>query len=201
MYIDKSLKTYLDDLAAKKPAPGGGSAAALVGATGAALLAMAANFTVGKEKYKQFEKEVSSILTKLEDLRKRLMAQVDGDVEAYTKLSAMFKTKKGRELDDDLKEAVAVPFDIAKVSVDTLKLGLELVDRTNPNLISDIGVANELLVASYEGAKYNVEINLNSMHDKEYSLKTGEALKSMDKDIITLKKAINDKVRSIMRSR
>ncbi len=198
MYIDKSLKVYLDDLAAKKAAPGGGSASALVGAEGTALLIMAANFTLGKERYRQYDKEVCSILAKLEDLRKRFMVQVDGDVEAYTKLAGIFKIKKGAPIDEDLKEASGVPMDIAKSSLEALKLGLQLVDKANPNLISDVGVGNEFLSAAYEGAKYNIEINLNSMRDREHISKIRADLGAMDKEVFSLKKAINDKVKSIM---
>ena len=59
MYIEDSLKKYIDDLSAKLPAPGGGSAAALTGALGVSLILMVLNYTVGKEKYKKFEEELS----------------------------------------------------------------------------------------------------------------------------------------------
>ena len=61
MYVNKSLKKYLDDLTAKLPAPGGGSAAALVAALGAALIGMVINFTLGKPKYARYQMELTKI--------------------------------------------------------------------------------------------------------------------------------------------
>ena len=81
MYQD-NLKKYLDDLAARLPAPGGGSAAALTAAAGAALISMVANFTIGKEKYKSAEEEIGNVLSSAEDLRRKLTNLVDEDVTA-----------------------------------------------------------------------------------------------------------------------
>ena len=69
MYLESPLKTYLDDLAAKKPAPGGGSAAALAASIGAGLISMVANYTVDNPRYKNVEEEAAAILTKSEDAR------------------------------------------------------------------------------------------------------------------------------------
>ena len=63
------LKKYLDDLASNKPAPGGGSAAALTAAAGVALISMVANFTLGKEKYKSVEAKIKEVLQEAENLR------------------------------------------------------------------------------------------------------------------------------------
>ncbi len=66
MYFEGKFVEYLYDLAAKKPAPGGGSAAAAVGALGISLLSMVANFTVGKEKYRDVEQQMQQILSSSE---------------------------------------------------------------------------------------------------------------------------------------
>ena len=65
MYINKPLREYLDDLAARKPAPGGGSAAALAASIGAALLVMVLNYTAGNEKYRQVQEKAAAILAKI----------------------------------------------------------------------------------------------------------------------------------------
>ncbi len=94
MYIEQSLKKYLDDLGAKLPAPGGGSASALVGAVGISLLEMVGNFTIGKEKYKEFEKELKEILDRLKKIRTRLQELIDEDVKVYRKVSEAYKIPK-----------------------------------------------------------------------------------------------------------
>ena len=89
-----SLKTYLDDLASTKPAPGGGSAAALAGAVGAALASKVANFTIGKEKYKAVEKEISGVLDDSELLREVFNRLSSEDIHAYQNLAAAFRMPK-----------------------------------------------------------------------------------------------------------
>jgi len=83
MYKDESLEKYLDDLAAKLPAPGGGSAAAMTAAMGVSLISMVVNFTLGKPKYAQYEAELKRILENSEVLRKEFLNLVDLDVAAY----------------------------------------------------------------------------------------------------------------------
>ncbi|MFB0526548.1 MAG: cyclodeaminase/cyclohydrolase family protein, partial [bacterium] len=90
-YRSERLEKYVDDLAAKLPAPGGGSVVALVGALGVGLLSMVSNFTLGKEKYKQSEEEIKKILDRSEDLRKRLTELVDEDIRVYDKVSGAYK--------------------------------------------------------------------------------------------------------------
>ena len=91
MYINGPMRVYLDDLAARKPAPGGGSAAALSAAVGASLMSMVANYTIGNPKYKAVETKAASILKRSEKCRADFAALVDKDVEAYQKLSAGMK--------------------------------------------------------------------------------------------------------------
>lgn len=81
-YRNHTLKRYLDDLAAKLPAPGGGSAAALGAALGAALVSMVVNFTIGKPRYAQYDKELKAILGRSEKLREEFLRLVDLDVDA-----------------------------------------------------------------------------------------------------------------------
>ncbi len=199
MYINRPIDEYLTDLAAKKPAPGGGSASALTGATGASLISMVANFTIGKERYKEFEEEAKEILRQSEEIRSKFMRLVDEDVEAYTKLSAVFKTKKGTNIDDVLKEATSVPMEIARLSLDGAKLCGQFADKCNRNLISDIGVAIEMLEASYNGAKFNVDINLNSMKDEKFIVDVRKVVELQDEEMGTVKSAVLEKVQAIMR--
>ncbi|MFA5255746.1 MAG: cyclodeaminase/cyclohydrolase family protein, partial [Candidatus Omnitrophota bacterium] len=100
MYIKESIETYLNDLAARKPAPGGGSSAALSAAIGAGLMSMAANYTGGAE----------SVLKKTEEARKRLQVLIDADVDAYGKLSRAVKERSPSvKLEVFYKEAAKPP--------------------------------------------------------------------------------------------
>ena len=167
MYKNKSVKIYLDDLAAKKPAPGGGSAAALAAALGAALLSMVANFTVGKDKYKQFEQEIKGALKKSEKIRKNLLELVDLDVITYNKV-AKNKKKSLALYQKSLKEASLVPLDITKNSLEALELCPVLEAKGNKYLVSDVHVARALLIGAIQSAVVNVRINLPYIEDKEF---------------------------------
>ena len=122
MYNEKPLRDYLNDLAARRPAPGGGSAAALSAATGVSLMSMVANYTAGNPKYKENEEKIADILKKSEKYRAQLQALVDKDVEAYEKLSACMKkiAKDSPELDKLYKEAMKPPFEICKITAEAL---------------------------------------------------------------------------------
>ena len=94
MYAQKTLKNYLDALAAKQPIPGGGSASALVAALAVALDSMVANFTVGNKRYRRIRPQIRNLLKKNERIRKKLLGLVDKDTVAYLKLNAAFKLPK-----------------------------------------------------------------------------------------------------------
>ena len=177
MYADESISKYLDDTASDSPSPGGGSVAALVGALGAALNSMVCNFTVGKKKYKEVEVEVSEILSKSEKLRTKVTELVQADTEVYSKVSEAYKlpkkTKAQRKertkvIQLALKEAMKVPLDVVKYCCEVLKLNQPLVEKGNPNLISDVGVSASLAWAAMESAALNVEINLAGIKDKDF---------------------------------
>ena len=148
MYINQSLKKYLNDLAAKLPAPGGGSAAALSGALGVSLMAMVCQFTLGKDKFRAVEGAIKEILDYTESSRKRLLELVDEDVEA-------FKNK-------DNKKSLEVPLEVCRLASEAVNLCPDLAKMGNPNLISDVGCAVDLLVAAFDCGRLNVEINLKN---------------------------------------
>ncbi len=189
-YLESPLSKWLDDLASNLPAPGGGSASALVGSTGAALLCMVANFTVGKEKYRDVEEEVRAILQKIESIRKKLEELVQEDVLSYGEVSGAYslpketeKEKKARSeaIQEASKKALIVPMEIASNCSDALGTGRRLLEIGNRNLISDVGVGAVLLEAALNGAAMNVNINLAMIKDEEFvKQKRGELEKLME---------------------
>ncbi|MCD5402153.1 cyclodeaminase/cyclohydrolase family protein [candidate division NPL-UPA2 bacterium] len=208
MYINQSLKKYLDEAAAKLPAPGGGSVSTLCGALGAAMASMVANFTVGKEKYKEVESEVSQILSQSEELRKRLMELMDADVEAYGKVSTAYgmpkatgeeKGQRSQTIQEACKEALKVPLRTAECCHEILKLSQRLVDIGNINLQSDVGVAVILAEAALQGAALNVEINLVSLKDEGFVKEKRGILEPLLKESLVIKDEVIRKVKEKMR--
>jgi formiminotetrahydrofolate cyclodeaminase len=152
MYKNSSLKKYLDDLAAKLPAPGGGSAAALTAGLGTALISMVINFTLGKPKYVRYQADLAKTLTSAERIRKRLLELVDLDVAA-------FKSK-------DINKSLSVPFEVANLCYEAMRLCPPLVKKGNINLVSDVATAAIMLEAGFSGALFNVTINLKYLKNK-----------------------------------
>lgn len=175
MYREKPLEQYVRDASSNKPAPGGGSVSALVGALGASMACMAANFTVGKKKYKDVEEEVREILTECEGGCAKLVALMDEDVAAYSTVSAAYAMPKDtpeqkQERTEAIQKALKVAMDVPLRSLglcDAILARLpRLAEIGNPNLISDVGVAAVFCEAALRGSKLNVEINLAYLKDE-----------------------------------
>lgn len=195
MYLKNEVLRYLDDLAANLPAPGGGSAAALVGAAGVALISMVCNFTLGKKNYKEFEQALNKILSRAESIRKELMELVDEDVEAYKKFSSSSKDEKA------LKEALSTPFRVCELTHQALKLCPELVRKGNRLLVSDVGCAAEFLEGANLSALFNVEINLAGIKDKDFIVKIKKTIDPMKKEVSLIKGAVVKDVSGKMREK
>jgi methenyltetrahydrofolate cyclohydrolase len=184
-YKNKSLAKYLNDLAARLPAPGGGSASALNAAMGASLISMVVNFTLGKPKYAVFQKELKKILAKSEKLRNQFLDLVDLDVLAYQS--------------KDIKQALAIPLNLAGLCCQAAKLCPLLIKKSNLNLISDLAVAAVFLESAFVGASFNVEINLKNLADPKLTSKTRKELRSMHKIIFKIRKNTEESVGKIIR--
>lgn len=185
MYKDSSLKKYLDELAGKLSAPGGGSAAALAAALGASLISMVVNFTLGKPKYACYENELKDILKKSEGLRDEFLNLVDLDVAAY----------KSR----NIRDALDVPFMLARLAFEGIKLCPPLVKKGNINLISDVAVAAVLLESAFSSAIYNVDINLKLLGNRKLAAAIKKELMHKDKTIKKLRLQTEVKVGGIIR--
>ena len=187
MYLDGSIKEYLDDSASGKSAPGGGSVSALAGALGAAMASMASNFTVGKKKFADVEDRVKEILALCEAKRGKLLELMDADVSEYSKVTAAYgmpretdeeKAARKAAIQEALKAAMALPLEAFRACNEVIQSLKNLVDIANPNLVSDVGVAAMLCGAGLDGAKLNVEINLAFLKDEELVGKVREEIDS-----------------------
>ncbi|MCI9171245.1 MAG: cyclodeaminase/cyclohydrolase family protein [Lawsonibacter sp.] len=184
------LKTaeFVDLLASDAPAPGGGSAAALEGALGAALTAMVCGLTVGKKKYAEFEELAQSAQAKALDLKARFVDVMDRDTEAFNVVSAAFgmpkatdeeKAARSAAIQKGLEGCTKTPFEMMELAVETLELTASILGKSNDSAASDLGVSALSLRAAIQGAWLNVLINIGSLKNKElaedYRAK-GEAL-------------------------
>ncbi len=199
MYIDRSLRHFMDKLASKSPEPGGGSVAALTGALGAALVSMVANLTLGKENYKDVQPQIELLLKESEQLRTDLQDLVQKDTEAYGALSAVYKMPKNTDeekaartssMQVALKRACQVPFEIGLTSLEVAKLAERAADIGNVGVVSDAGVAVLLAQACAQSAALNVKINVNSIKDDAYNKDTWTRMQETLKQVASLEKTV-----------
>jgi len=164
----------LDALASDAPAPGGGSAAALAGAMGAALVSMVAHFTVGRERYAAGDAPMRAALEEATAFRADLRRLMDDDERAYTALNDALKLPRAtdeerkarsRSVQRALLAAAEPPLAMARVCRRTLELAQTAAEHGNPNLASDAGVAALLAEAGLRASAINVRVNLARVHD------------------------------------
>ncbi|MCR4336689.1 MAG: cyclodeaminase/cyclohydrolase family protein [Candidatus Omnitrophica bacterium] len=158
LYQNHTLKEYIHQLGSRAPVPGGGSAAALSGALGAALISMVAEYSRGKTGSPAREKKNLQILKESQKISRRFLEYVDLDAQAYLQVVRTRKSPE-RMKKAALKKAQAVPLEVCKLAYQTLVLTPFLVEYGNPHLVSDVEVAIELLLATFESAMINVKIN------------------------------------------
>lgn len=150
-FKDSSLEEYLNLLSERIPAPGGGSAAALVGSCGASLVCMVAQYSIGRGKPDRIEKRLKDVYAKAERIRRRMLDLVDLDADAYM---AVVRARKGTVKDQQKadKLACAVPKELAGLCKESIELLNDLVEHGNPNLVSDVEAALDMLFAAYNSA-------------------------------------------------
>ena len=177
MFQEQQLQTFLDQLASKASTPGGGSAAAIMGAMGAALVSMVANLTVGKQKYQDVEEEMQGFLERSEDMRSRLTGMIQADIDVFDKVMAAYgmaretdaeKTARSEAIQAALKEATDVPLACAQLCADVIELCRPVAEKGNLNVISDAGVAVLAAHAALRSAALNVYINIGGIRDHEF---------------------------------
>jgi formiminotetrahydrofolate cyclodeaminase len=190
MYLYGAIRSYAEAASSGQPAPGGGSVAALAGALGMTMGCMAANFTVGKKKFKAVEPEIRQLLGACLRVRDDLLRLMDEDTKAYAAVSAAYAMPKETPeqaaartamIQKALLVAMDAPLRVIRACRSALEPIARLADIGNPNLISDVGVATILAEAALRAAKLNVEINLRSLEDKALSSATrGEIERAAD---------------------
>ena len=173
---DLKVTEFVDLLASDAPAPGGGSAAALEGAIGAALTAMVCGLTKGKKKFAEFNDLAVEAEVKALALKDRFVDVMDRDTEAFNVVSAAFgmpketdeeKAARSAAIQKGLEGCTATPFEMMEIAVETLELTDSILGKSNDSAASDLGVSALSLRAAIQGAWLNVLINIGSLKNKE----------------------------------
>ena len=168
-----SVDDFVNRLASAAPEPGGGSAAALAGAMGAALVAMVAGLTVGRSRYAAYDAEMVSMRAQAEALRSRLVREVDADPAAYAEVTAAYRLPKGSPdrdvaLQQGLRRATEAPLAVAAACVDVLDLAVLVVKHGNRNATGDAAVGALMAHAGLVAAVRNIDLNLRGQTEADF---------------------------------
>jgi formiminotetrahydrofolate cyclodeaminase len=205
MIVQQPVTTFLDALGSGSATPGGGSAAAIMGAMGAALVSMMCNLTIGKKGYAEVEGEMRSLLMAAEELRLQLAGMVADDIAAFDGLMAAYalpkdtderKTKRSAAIQEGLKAATDVPLACARASAGVIALAMRAAQVGNRNVISDAGVGALAAQAALRSAALNVYINVPSIKDEAFSRSRREEIDALVASAVPLAEQVYEVVKT-----
>jgi formiminotetrahydrofolate cyclodeaminase len=187
-------RTVADLLAAFRspdPTPGGGSAAALAGATGASLMAMVAALPKPRAATEQDVERLQAAGARCSESSARLATLIDRDSESYELVVAAYRLPKATDeekaartarIQQAMRVATDVPLEVMRACSDAIEQSAVVAAYGNRNASSDVQVGLELLGAGLRGARANVDINLESVKDADYVAKTRPIVERLERE-------------------
>jgi len=172
--MDLSGKDLMDLISDSSPAPGGGSVSAIAGSLGAALVSMVASLTHEKKDYIGSRKKMNEIGLAAQDLKARLIYLVEEDTQAFNSIlvanrlpdkTSEQKEYKEKKVFQANKYAIEIPLETANLSLEVIKLSVDLIEYGNPNSVTDAEVASEVGLAGVRGGCMNVMINISGLEN------------------------------------
>ncbi len=167
--------TFIDEVSEGTPTPGGGAAAAYVGALGSALNSMVGNLTVGKKSYADVEDDVKACLVQLQEVRDQLIDLMDRDAQAFAPLAASFKMPRGTEeekearrvaMQEALIDAIEVPLAIVKACARVVELSDFMAHHGSKMALSDVATGVSFAKGALKGAALNIFVNAKMLEDR-----------------------------------
>ena len=168
----ESCRKFVEVLASDAPAPGGGGAAALVGAIGTALGNMVGSLTVGKKKYADVEAEIIDLKAKCDALQKELLDQVEADEVNFLPLAKAYGIPKDDPNRDKIMEeatiiACSTPIKIMELCCQAIDYIKVFADKGSRLAVSDAGCGAVICKAALQAASLNVFINTKTLKNRE----------------------------------
>lgn len=190
-----TCEDFVEVLASKAPVPGGGGAAALVGAIGMALGNMVGSLTLGKKKYADVQDDIAALKAQADALQRDLLELVAKDAEVFEPLSRAYglpkdtpeqQAEKARIMEAALRECCDVPLAIMEKCCKAIKLHEQFAAKGTAIAISDVGCGVTCCAAALQTASLNVFINTKSMADRAYAEDINQRAKRMLSEYISL---------------
>jgi methenyltetrahydrofolate cyclohydrolase len=171
---DQDIRSWLGALASDAATPGGGAAAGLSAATGAALISMVGRLTLGKPGFEDIEDRIRTLTERSDAEREAFLELADRDARAFDAVMQAFRLPKDTDeeraartlrIQEAYEGAAAVPLQLAERAVDLMELAEDATAMGNPHAASDGYSAGALLFAAALAAMANVRINAAGLKD------------------------------------
>jgi glutamate formiminotransferase/formiminotetrahydrofolate cyclodeaminase len=199
----RDCPSFIDELAAPTPTPGGGSAAAYAAAMGAGLVTMVTGLTIGKKKYADVEAQMQAVRVHAEKLREELTNAVDDDAGAFEAVMGAFRLSKDTPEQEATRtasiqsatlNAAHVPLHVAEDALKVMELALMCVESANANAISDAASAAAMARAGLTAAGYNVRINVAALADPSDGEHFIEQIRELEAQAAGIEASIREKL-------
>ena len=202
----KTCEEFAQVLAAKEPVPGGGGAAALVGALGVALCSMVGSYTTGKKAYASAEHDIRNLMFEADQVRMRLLDLVNEDAEAFYPLSQAYAMprsdpQRAEVLEEATKQACVAPIKMMRQICQAIALLEEMGEKGSKLLLSDIGCGAYLSRAALEAASINVFVNTATLRDRDYATDIEAEAEAMLNEYVPRAKACAARVMQSIRKK
>jgi formiminotetrahydrofolate cyclodeaminase len=196
----ESCRAFVDVLASDAPAPGGGGAAALVGAVGTALGNMVASLTLGKKKYADVQEEIVALKAKCDFLQKELLDQVEADEVGFLPLAKAYGIPKDHPdrdviLEEATMAACAVPLKIMELCGEAIECMAVFARKGSRLALSDAGCGAVLCKGALQAAALNIFINTKTLKDRDRAEELNRRVNEMLEQSCALADRIYDSVR------
>lgn len=199
MYADLTIRKFIEKTASSAPVPGGGSVAALGAALASSLAQMVAGLTIGRKGFEDCQEEMKATADSASELRQRCIANVDRDSDAYNQVMAAFKLPRESKEDKQaraeaiqsaLKQATRVPLETATLAFEIIELAARVVEKGNPNAVTDGAVGAMLARSAVLAGLYNVKINLLSIKDGDFVADISRQVDQLEEKVVKREKEI-----------
>lgn len=201
--IDMDLVAFANETASESPAPGGGSISAYVATLGVSLGTMVANLSASKKGWEASWEEFSDWAEKGQQFKKQLLHLVDEDTRAFNMILEAFKLPKGTNEEKAIRKeavqaatkfAIEIPFQVMEVTLQSMQVMKAMVEKGNPNSITDAGVGALCARTAVLGAHMNVRVNASGFNDKVYLERILARAQKIEAEAVQIEKEIIEKI-------
>lgn len=189
---DTAIRDFIDRLGSHEPAPGGGAAAGVALALGAAMIQMAGGYSIGKRKYADVQEDLVAIVARCEAIATRGVALAAEDATAYAGFATAMKlprkspeekAARSAALAEAARAATVVPLDLAELCAEVVALGEQTCRIGNPNLVGDAAGGGSLARGALRICQLNIAANVGMIVDDAFVQDTESRLAAAAKSL------------------